>query len=230
MARRLTLRNGDLSVTARLAMPDRESGAGIVLAHGAGAGQDHPWMVAMRNGLAEHGLPTMTFNYAYTEAGRKAPDRPEKLLAVHAAALQRMRRYVDTVILAGKSMGGRMASHLAAETDAEVGGLVYYGYPLVPLGRGTPRSTEHLEEIVAPQLFFCGTRDRLSPPPLVVEVAAGLREADVVVVDDADHSFAVPKRSGTTTAAVLDELAASTSRWVRLIVASGDQSPELGGV
>ena len=107
MARRLKLRAGDITVTARLAMPASGAQTGIVLAHGAGAGQDHPWMVTMRESLAARGLPTMTFNYAYTESGRKAPDRPPKLLAVHAAALERMFRYVDIVILAGKSMGGR---------------------------------------------------------------------------------------------------------------------------
>ncbi len=214
MARRLKLEAGDITVTARLAMPVEGTEIGIVLAHGAGAGQDHPWMVTMRESLAAQGFPTMTFNYAYTEGGRKAPDRPPKLLAVHSAALERMLRYVDTVVLAGKSMGGRIASHLAADTTDPVAGLVYFGYPLVPLGKGTPRPTDHLGRIGVPQLFFAGTRDRLSPPDLVSKVASGAKDAELVVIPDADHSFAVPKRSGRTTAETLQGLAATTGEWI----------------
>ena len=222
MARRLKLTAGDNVVTARLAMPDEPEAVGVLLAHGAGVGQDHQWMVTMRDNLAGHGLPTMTFNYAYTEAGRKAPDRPPKLLAVHATALERMYRYVDTVVLAGKSMGGRMASHLASESSVAVGGLVYYGYPLVPIGKPTPRPTDHLERIEAPQLFFCGTRDRLSPPDLITDLAARLPAARVEVINDADHSFAVPKRLGRTAAEVLAELAVVTAQWVQTTVQSSE--------
>ena len=215
MARRLKLTAGDLKVTARLAMPDGDHEVGVVLAHGAGAGQDHPWMVAMRDELAGHGLPTLTFNYAYTEVGRKSPDRPAKLLAVHRAALERMGDYVGTVVLAGKSMGGRMASHLAAELPGGILGLVYYGYPLVPLGKRTPRPTDHLESITAPQLFFAGTRDKLSPPDLMAAVAATVPNGSIVIIEDGDHSFAVPKRTGRTSAEVLADLARRTSDWIR---------------
>ena len=175
----------------------------------------------MRDGLARGGLPTLTFNYAYTEAGRKSPDRPEKLLAAHHAAFDRMRDYVSTVVLAGKSMGGRMASHLAADLPDRVGGLVYYGYPVVPLGTGTPRSTEHLDEIDVPQLFFSGTRDKLSPPELMTVIASRVPDGTIVVIDDGDHSFNVPKRSGRTGEEVLAELASLTTSWVRTHVGSG---------
>ena len=71
---------------------------------------------------------------------------------------------------------------------------MYFGYPLVPLGKRTPRPTDHLARIDVPQLFFAGTRDRLGPPDLVSRVAGGLGDAEVVVIAEADHSFAVPKR------------------------------------
>lgn len=201
-------------MTARLSMPANPGDVGIVLAHGAGAGQDHPWMVTMRTALAGHGFPTMTFNYAYIEMGRKAPDRPIKLLAVHAAALERMSRYVDVVVLAGKSMGGRMASHLVDETPDGAAGLVYYGYPLVPLGKQTPRPTDQLERIGMPQLFFVGGRDRLGPPAMIEELVARLPDAEVIVIDDADHSFHVPKRTGTSDDEVLARLARTTAEWI----------------
>lgn len=171
-------------------------------------------MVTMRDGVAAGGLAVLTFDYPYMEAGRRAPDRLDRLLATHEAAVVRMRRYVDRVVLAGKSMGGRVGAHLVGDRAVAVAGLVYYGYPLVPLGKGEPRPTDHLEQIEAPQLFFAGTRDRLSPPDLVRDVVARLPAARLVVVDDADHSFAVPKRSGRTQDDVLAEIAAETIEWV----------------
>jgi predicted alpha/beta-hydrolase family hydrolase len=202
------------AVTARLAMPREARGTGVVLAHGAGAGQDHPWMVLVRDALAAAGLPTMTFNYAYTEAGRGRPDRPDRLLAIHAAATQRMCGYTDRIVLAGKSMGGRMASHLVGDRGVATAGLVYFGYPLVALGKTEPRAWDHLQRIDAPQLFFAGTRDRLSPPDILAGIVPVLPEATLVVVDDADHSFRVPARTGRTSEEVLLDLVDQTSRWI----------------
>jgi predicted alpha/beta-hydrolase family hydrolase len=110
-------------------------------------------------------------------------------------------------------MGGRVGSHLAGgfgdepgRTGDELAGLVYLGYPLVPLGKSEPRPVGHLGQIDVPQLFVAGTRDRLSPPPAILEVAARLPRATVHVIDDADHGFHVPKRTGRTDADVLQEL------------------------
>ncbi len=214
MVRRLKITVGDLGVTARLAMPADGGEVGVVLAHGAGAGQDHPFMVGIRDRLAAAGLPTMTFNYAYTEQARKGPDRLPKLLAVHAAAVERMKPYVDEIVLAGKSMGGRVGAHLVGDEGVTAAALVYYGYPLVPLGKGEPRATDHLARIGVPQLFFAGTRDRLSPPELIGPLAERLPAASVVVVDDGDHSFNMPKRSGLSHDDILDMLAGETARWV----------------
>jgi predicted alpha/beta-hydrolase family hydrolase len=215
MARRLVIKWGTgEKATARLAVPAPAEGTGVLLAHGAGAGQDHPFMVTLREALAGHGFTVMTFNYAYTEAGRKAPDRAPKLLAVHEAAANRLATYCDRVVLTGKSMGGRVASHLTGDLAWPAAALVYYGYPLVPLGRGTPRDTSHLGRIEVPQLFFAGSRDRLSPPDQVGPLVATLPRAELEVIDGGDHSFKVPKAAGLTHEVVIAGLAAATARWL----------------
>lgn len=216
MTRRLVIRWGPgEKVTARLAIGDVSRSTGILLAHGAGAGQDHPFMVALRDALHLRGFPVMTFNYAHVEAGRRAPDRAPQLLAVHRAAADRLAGYCDRVILAGKSMGGRIASCLVGDEGWDAAGLVYYGYPLVPLGKKEPRDTAHLRAIPQPQLFFSGTRDRLSPPGLIAAVAARCPAATVETIPEADHSFEVPVRTGRTQLEVIAALAATTATWAR---------------
>lgn len=202
------------AVDARLAMPPRSSDIGVLLAHGAGAGQSHPFMEHLRRGLSDAGYPTMTFDYSYMNAGRRAPDRMDKLLAVHRAAAERMATYVVKVVVAGKSMGGRVGSHLVGDHSWPAAGLVYYGYPLVPLGKTEARPVDHLQRISVPQLFFAGSRDRLSPPATLAPVVASLRAATLHEIDDGDHSFKVPKRAGRTHDEVLDELVASTAQWL----------------
>lgn len=186
----------------------------MLLAHGAGAGQDHPFMVTLRDALVAEGLTVMTFNYAYAEVGRKAPDRLPKLLEVHRAAAERLAGYCESVVLAGKSMGGRVGAHLAGDGGWPAGALVYYGYPLVPIGKGEPRDTAHLRRIESPQLFFAGTRDRLSPPDLIDPLAKELPAAEVEIVEGGDHSFKVPKAMGLAHDAVIGSLATTTARWL----------------
>lgn len=185
---------------------------GVLLAHGAGLGQDHEWMVYVRDGLAATGIPVLTFNYPYMEAGRKAPNPARILLACHRAALDELRHRVDRVVLAGKSMGGRMGSHAAADGEA-VAGLVFYGYPLVGVGKTEPRDVSHLAESGAPMLFVQGTRDRLAPIDLITPVVESLG-ASIHVVEDGDHSFRVLKRTGRDAWEVLDDVIAVTAEWI----------------
>jgi hypothetical protein len=192
-----------------------EPGAiGVLLAHGAGADQDHPWIIAVREGLACRGLLVMSFNYRYSEASKRAPDRMPMLLNVHRAAADVLAGECDRVVLAGKSMGGRVGSHLVGDDGWPAAGLVYFGYPLVPMGKDDPRPTDHLERIEVPQLFFAGTRDRLSPPPLMASIAASVPEGTLEVVEDGDHSFKVLKRSPKTNKESLDEVAGVAADWI----------------
>jgi predicted alpha/beta-hydrolase family hydrolase len=210
---RITWAAGE-QVTGRLAMPRRARDLGVLLAPGAGAGQDHPFMTALRDGLAGAGFPTLTFDYPYREARRKAPDRLPKLLAAHRAAARRLAARCDRLVLAGKSMGGRVASHLAADGTA-VAGLIFYGYPLVPLGKSEPRDTSHLGRIAAPMLFLAGSRDRLGPPDLIRAVAAGLDDATVAMVEGADHSFRLLTRFDPSKKGMTEELVEVSAWWLR---------------
>jgi len=187
---------------------------GVLLAHGAGAGQDHPWMVTLREGLASRGLFVMSFNYRYTDAGRRAPDRLPTLLKVHRAAADALAGECDRVVIAGKSMGGRVGSHLIGDEGWPAAAVVYFGYPLVPVGKGEPRPTDHLYAIEVPQLFFAGTRDRLSPPALIGPIAERVPDGAIEVVDDGDHSFKMLKRSPRTTEEALDAVIGSTANWI----------------
>lgn len=190
-----------------------------VMAHGAGAGMDHPFMEAVATRLAARALATLRYQFPYMEAGRRRPDRAEVLLAtVDAAVAEAARRAPGLPLVAGgKSMGGRMSSRAAAEGRlAGVRGLVLLGFPLHPAGKPGTGRAEHLEAVDLPMLFVQGTRDRLAGLDLLRPVVEGLgRRARLHVVEGADHGFAVLKRSGRTAEEVLDEVADAVAGWLR---------------
>ena len=194
----------------------------LVLAHGAGANQSHPFMVRTATGLAERGVETTTFNFSYTEAGRRAPDPAPKLEACFRDVVAKVRARTGNprLFLGGKSMGGRMASHLAAGSDGkppeEVQGLVFLGYPLHPPGHPEKLRSEHLARIGAPMLFVQGTRDAFGTPEELRPVLAGLRSRVVVFpVEEGDHSFKVPKRAGVSEDAVIASVLERVAAFVR---------------
>jgi uncharacterized protein len=207
--RRLDLSWDDRTVPACLDGP-RGSGTGIVLAHGAGAGMDHPFMAGLRSRLASSGRAVLAFDYPYMAAGRRAPDRLPVLVEAHRAAASRLAGRVERLVLAGKSMGGRVGSHLDGFDECA---RVFYGYPLVPLGKKEPRDTSHLDAITGPMLFVQGERDRMAPLDLLEPVVSRLG-ARLDVIPDADHGFNVPKRAGVTEDQVLDRLAEITVGWL----------------
>jgi predicted alpha/beta-hydrolase family hydrolase len=145
-------------------------------------------MVATRESLAAEGFSVMSFNYLYSEAGRSGPDSQKKLLDCHRAALSVLRKRVTSgVVLAGRSMGGRMGTYLAAEGE-DVLGVVCYAYPLHPPGRPEKLRVEHLPEIKVPMLFFQGSRDALSHGELFDRYVRGLPNATVIDME-VDHSL-----------------------------------------
>lgn len=202
------------AITARLAEPSRRSAPGVLLAHGAGTNQDHHMIVALRDGLADSGSPVLTFNYPYTEAGKKRPDAPATLLGCHSAVAAWFREEVDPVmVMAGRSMGGRIASMLAAEGEP-CAGLILFSYPLHPAGRPEKLRKDHLPQISVPVLSITGTRDALARPELYDRWVRPLAGFETFVSEDADHSMRVRKSSGRTNEQALQEMIEVTAAWL----------------
>ena len=203
----------DLEWSPGRTVPLVTAGAGstaVVLAHGAGAGQTHAFMVGMRQRLAAEFAVT-TFDYPYKAAGRRAPDRMEILLECHRAVAAAVAAEADRLVLGGKSMGGRMASHLA---DPPAAARFFLGYPLMPIGKTEPRDTSHLDRITTPMLFVQGERDRLGPPAMLAPIITRLGNASMVVVPDADHSYNLPKKWGISAEQMLDRVAGIVVAWL----------------
>lgn len=188
----------------------------IVVAHDAGAGMDHPFMVGFCDGLAGEGLSTLRFNFAYMEAGKRLPDRAPKAIPVWAAAVDEARGRADgaPIWAAGKSFGGRMASMAIAEGAMDVAGLVFLGYPLHPAGKPEKLRDEHLYGLALPMLFLQGTRDTLATPDLLDPVVARLPTATLAWQEGADHSFGV-KGVKRTPHEIGESLAPQAAKFIR---------------
>ena len=177
-----------------------EPGARLVLAHGAGAGQQHPFMTGMATALATHGVEVFTFNFPYAEQGRHLPDRTPVLEACFRCAIDVARALpgpgARALFIGGKSMGGRMATRLAAEGVEGLRGVVALGYPLHPPGRPDQLRTAHLAAITVPTLIVQGERDVFgTPPELAPHVEAMSAPVTVHPVSGADHALAVKGRA-----------------------------------
>lgn len=210
MAARTTITWPDGKVSGRIA---GSSPTGILLAHGAGTNQDHPFLVALRDGLVGAGSTVMTFNYPYTERGAKRPDRTEILVRCHRAAADRLAGRVDHLFLAGRSMGGRMATYLVAE-GYPADGVILYAYPLHPAGREDKLRIDHFADVKVPLLFFQGTSDALSRMELFDRHIRALPNATVELLEGASHSF---RGKAWTEEAMLDRLVTGTTRWIESI-------------
>jgi uncharacterized protein len=192
-----------------------------VLAHGAGAGMRHPFMEAVAEALAARRIATLRYQFPYAEAGGRRPDPPAALEATVRAAVTAAAECAPglPLIAGGKSMGGRMTSSAQARAPLPaVLGLVFLGFPLHPPKRPGISRADHLDAVRLPMLFLQGTRDELADLDLMTGVCERLGpRAMLHVVDGADHSFAVLKRSGRSAAEVLEELATTVVDWCRAL-------------
>jgi uncharacterized protein len=179
----------------------------FVLAHGAGAGMRHPFMERIATALHGRAVATLRFEFPYMTSGRRRPDPRPVLEDSIVEAVRTAKRARLPLIVGGKSMGGRIASHVVASGAIDVKGLVFIGFPLHPANKPSTKRAEHLTGIRVPMLFLQGTRDALADLALLTPIVKRLPTAEMHVVDDADHGFAVRVRTGRSSADVIEELA-----------------------
>lgn len=186
----------------------------LVLSHGVGAGMQHVFMADIAQALAQQNIATMRYQFHYMEIGKKVPDRPKKALPVVEAAYQKAKEeYQLPILLAGKSFGGRMSSHLAASATLDIQGLVYFGFPLHAPGKEGTERAAHLKAITQPQLFLQGTRDTLAKVDLITQVCKDLPKATLRFIEGGDHSFKVLKKLGKSREEILNTLAMEVKVW-----------------
>jgi len=194
----------------------------LALAHGAGAGMSHPFMSALADQLAAVGIATLRYQFPYMEQRRRTPDTPAVATATVAAAAQAAAEVAPglPLLAGGKSFGGRMTSTAAAEMGlGNVRGIVFLGFPLHPPKRPAIKRGDHLSQVQQPMLFLQGTRDDLADLDLLRPICAKLgNRVTLHVIDGADHSFHVPKKSDKTDAEVLKDLAKATAVWAEISV------------
>lgn len=206
------------TVTTHWAVPEGWAGDAIVIAHGAGNDMDSPFLRTLQTQFVARGLMAVRFNFPYKEQGRKAPDRMPLLEATWRAVLEAVRRdaeYAPTrLFLSGKSMGGRVASHLAASGEP-CDGVVFFGYPLHPPRKPEKERSAHLFDIRQPMLFIEGTRDPLCDLERLEQILAELPAATTLhVIEGGDHSFKTLKKQGRSEEEVLAEAADASVEWM----------------
>jgi predicted alpha/beta-hydrolase family hydrolase len=204
---------------AALAFNGRRAGITLLLGHGAGANQLSPFMRLFASGLAARGFDAMTFNFLYTERGRRLPD-PKATLescyrAVIDAAINHKKLEGNRLVIGGKSMGGRIASQVATAGADDISALVFLGYPLHPPGKPDKLRAEHLQQIRAPMLFVQGSRDAFGTPDELRAVIRNLHlPATLYVIEGGDHSFKVLKSLPMSQQQVYESAMDQTARWV----------------
>ena len=218
VARSVQIAVGSKESVSGLWLAPPKARACLVLAHGAGAGMAHKAMTAISEGLCARAVATMRFQFPYMEHGSRRPDPPRIAHAAVRAAVSASREHAGQLPLfaGGKSFGGRMTSQAQAQLPlAGVRGLVFFGFPLHPAGAPSAERAEHLQDITIPMLFLQGTRDALASLELLRPTVSSLgRLATLELVEEADHSFHVPKKTGRKDGEVLAGLLDYTAAWM----------------
>jgi len=207
----------DTAVSALATIPMFASGC-LIFAPGAGAGMNHPYIVAVCDGLAARGIATMRYQFPYMEKGAKRPDPPKLCHQTVQAAVAAAHELMPTLALfaGGKSFGGRMTSQAQAIAPLpDVRGICFFGFPLHAPEKPTTTRADHLSSIKIPMLFLQGTRDALADLALIRGVVKHLSaRVTLNVVEHADHSFHVLVRSGTTDGEVMRTMLDDVAAWV----------------
>jgi len=213
----------DEKVSGVIAVPadfQKEKTIGVIMAHGAANDMDNPLIVFLSNGLAEAGFLTLRFNFPYKEKGRKAPDSQKKLVQTW----QQVYRYLKDdpkfgtkkIVAAGKSMGGRVASQMAADGELQADCLIFLGYPLHPPGKKDQLRDAHLYDLRVPLLFFAGTRDAFCDLGLLHKVLDRLKTVwELELIDGGDHSFGLSKSANVTQQEVYGHILQKMIDWLK---------------
>ncbi|HET6765958.1 MAG TPA: alpha/beta family hydrolase [Chitinophagaceae bacterium] len=186
----------------------------MVLAHGAGAGMNHSFMVTLAQSLAEEGIATLRFNFPFTENKKGRPDTPAVAHQAIEAAMLRAQKLLPQLPLfaAGKSFGGRMTSqYLAANPKTGVNGIIFYGFPLHAPGKPSIERAEHLKDVKAPMLFLQGSKDEFATWKLITKVCSSLPLAELIKIEGANHGFKAGKQD------IMTQLTALTNEWIEKI-------------
>lgn len=210
----------DDTVTGLLYAAAKQNRAGvtIILGHGAGANQLSGFMRLFAAGLAERGIDVVTFNFLYLEQGRKIPDPGPRLEACYRkvidAVIKHKRLKGNRLVIGGKSMGGRIASQVAAVSEESIDGLVFLGYPLHPPGRPDKLRSEHLPKIKAPMLFVQGSRDAFGTKEEIASIIKKLKlPAELFAIEGGDHSLKVPKSAGVSQTDIYNQVMDHIAEW-----------------
>jgi uncharacterized protein len=201
------------------------TGITLILGHGAGANQNSDFMVTFATALAQRGVDAVTFNFLYTEHRRRVPDRNDALEACYRCVIEAFHDRVvhqqlgaNRLAIGGKSMGGRIASQVAANAPVNPLGLVFLGYPLHPPGKPEQLRSKHLGRIGAPMLFIQGSRDAFGTPdelrPILRDLTA---PTELFVIESGDHSFKVAKKAGIPQQAVYASILDRVAEWLKQI-------------
>jgi predicted alpha/beta-hydrolase family hydrolase len=213
----------DENVSGIVTLPDAFESSktvGVILAHGAGNDMNNPLIIAAAGGLCRKGFLALRFNFPYKEKGRKSPDSQKKLVETWRCVYRYLKDHpefsVEKVVAAGKSMGGRVASQMAAAGELSVQGLVFLGYPLHAPGKKDKLRDSHLYDINVPMLFFAGTRDSLCDLGLLKKVLARIKVArELEVIDGGDHSFNTLKSAAIASEQVHDRIIRKMAAWLK---------------
>ncbi|MBI3220403.1 MAG: dienelactone hydrolase family protein [Bacteroidetes bacterium] len=192
-------------------MEGEKTNAVLTLAHGAGAGMNHSFMIALADALALHHITTLRFNFPFMEKKKGRPDVPAVAhRTIESAISFAHSTFPDKPLFAsGKSFGGRMSSqYLAKSPDTPVKGVILYGFPLHPAGKPSVERADHLKEISLPMLFLQGTRDELALWDLINTVNDSLSHATLQKLEGADHAFKAGKKN------LIPDLAQFTKEWI----------------
>jgi predicted alpha/beta-hydrolase family hydrolase len=183
----------------------------MTMAHGAGAGMNHPFMVTLAQSLAEEGIATLRFNFPFMENKKGRPDTPAVAHQTIEAAILKAQKLFPKLPLfvAGKSFGGRMTSqYMAANANDAVKGIIFYGFPLHAPGKPSIERAEHLKDVRSPMLFLQGSRDEFATWKLITKVCSSLRLAELIKIEGANHGFKAGKQD------IMKQLTTLTNEWI----------------